>query len=306
MPEQPADASVLAALETEAQNPRTAELDALDVPQLLQALHAENHRVADAVDAALPQVVALVLGLEARLSAGGRLIYAGAGTSGRLGVLDASECPPTFGVPPGVVVGIIAGGENALRSSIEGAEDNESAGRRDLQEFGVQPKDTVVGIAASGRTPWVAGVLTAAREAGVLTALVTNVSRPALAPLADIVISAVTGAEPLTGSTRLLAGTAQKIVLNLVSTAAMVRQGKVYENLMVDVRATNAKLRDRAVRIVMAATATTRDEAEAAVAAAGGNAKTAIIMVVLQLNAAEAAVRLEAAGGWVRRALAAG
>ncbi len=293
----------LARLETETRNPRTAELDRLSTPDLVQALHAENYAVADAVAATLPQVTQVVDILAERLARGGRLFYVGAGTSGRLGVLDASECPPTFGVEPTLVQGLIAGGQTALTTSIEGAEDSRETGAQDLLARNASERDVVVGIAASGRTPYVIGALDAARVVGAATAAVVNVSDSELSRHADITLAAVTGPEALTGSTRLKAGTAQKLILNLLTTAAMVRLGKVYGNLMVDMRATNVKLRDRAARIVMAAAAVDREQAEAALAQCDWRCKTAIVMLRLGISAFEADRRLEATGGWVRAAL---
>jgi N-acetylmuramic acid 6-phosphate etherase len=293
----------LARLETETRNPRTAELDRLSTAELVQTLHAENNTVADAVAATLPQVTLLVDILAERLARGGRLLYVGAGTSGRLGVLDASECPPTFGVEPTLVQGLIAGGATALTTSIEGAEDSRETGAQDLRERGVTERDVVVGIAASGRTPYVIGALDAARAVGAATAAVVNVSASELSLHADLTLAAVTGPEALTGSTRLKAGTAQKLILNLLTTAVMVRLGKVYGNLMVDMRATNVKLRARAARIVMAAAAVEREQAEAALAQCDWRCKTAIVMLRLGIPASEADQRLNTAGGWVRAAL---
>jgi len=293
----------LARLETEARNPRTAELDALSTQELVKTLHAENYAVMEAVEKVLPQVAQVVDILAERLGRGGRLFYVGAGTSGRLGVLDASECPPTFGVAPELVQGLIAGGQKALTSSIEGAEDDPATGARDLEACNVTADDVVVGIAASGRTPYVIGALEAARRLGAVTVAVINVSGAALSRYADITLAAITGPEALTGSTRLKAGTAQKLILNLLTTGAMVRLGKVYGNLMVDVKATNTKLRDRAARIVMAAAGVDRAAAETALQQADGHAKTAIVMLRLGVSAQEAARRLKAAHGWVRAAL---
>jgi|SRR5579871_1989654 len=290
----------LSRLETEARNPHTADLDRLATADLVRALHAANYAVADAVAATLPQVAQVVDLLADRLARGGRLFYVGAGTSGRLGVLDASECPPTFGVEPTLVQGIIAGGPAALTTSIEGAEDSPETGAQDLQARNVGANDVVVGIAASGRTPYVVGALDAARAVGAVAAAVVNVSDSELARHADITMTAVTGPEALTGSTRLKAGTAQKLILNLLTTATMVRLGKVYGNLMVDLRATNVKLRDRAARIVMAAADVDRAQAESALAQCDWRCKTAIVMLRLNLSAAEADRRLEAANGWVR------
>ena len=292
-----------ARLETEAINPRTGNLDALSAPDLVAALHAENFDTADAVQKTLPEIARVVEILAQRLESGGRLFYVGAGTSGRLGVLDASECPPTFGVSPDLVQGIIAGGMAALTRSIEGAEDSPETGANDLRERGVTARDAVIGIAASGRTPYVIGALDAARALGAAVFAVTNVSHSELALHAEITIAAVTGPEPLTGSTRLKAGTAQKMVLNLLTTATMICLGKVYGNLMVDVCATNKKLRDRAARIVMTAAGADRNAAETALIEAQGRVKIAIVMLVRNLSAPEAQGRLNAANGWVRAAL---
>jgi N-acetylmuramic acid 6-phosphate etherase len=292
-----------AGLDTEARNPRTMNLDALPTADLVALLHRENSSVLQAVEAALPAVAYVVDELAARLAIGGRLFYVGAGTSGRLGVLDASECPPTFGVSPDRVQGVIAGGAAALTTSIEGAEDSPDTGAQAMRERAVSAKDVVVGIAASGRTPFVIGALEVAERVGAFTAAVVNVTDAAMARHADVTIAAVTGPEPVTGSTRMKAGTAQKLILNLLTTATMVRLGKVYGNLMVDVRATNRKLRDRAARIVMAAADVDRDEADAALRASDGHVKIAIVMLRLQVDAEEAWERLDNANGWVRAAL---
>ena len=292
-----------ARLETEGRNPRTMDLDRLSTTELVQRMHGESLEAFAAVEKALPEVVQVVDVLAERLAHGGRLFYIGAGTSGRLGVLDASECPPTFGVSKELVQGIIAGGDFALRNPIEGAEDSPEIGAADIRERGVTAQDVVVGIAASGRTPYVIGALDAAREAGAFTVSLANVSASALARHADLAIEAVTGPEVVTGSTRLKAGTAQKLILNLLTTAAMVRLGKVYGNLMVDVRASNVKLRDRAVRILMCATDANRPTAEAALEAADGQVKTAIVMLERKVSALRAVELLELADGWVGKAL---
>lgn len=290
-------------LQTEGRNPHTAEMDRLDGEALARALHRENDAVVVAVERALPEIGRAIELLAERIARGGRVFYIGAGTSGRLGVLDASECPPTFGVEPDLFQGIIAGGDTALRSSIEGAEDHPETGAADLRARGMQAGDVVVGIAASGRTPYVIGALKAAREAGADTIAVVNTQPSEMERVAELTIAAVVGPEALTGSTRLKAGTAQKLVLNLLSTGAMVRLGKTYGNLMVDVRATNAKLRDRAIRIVCEAAAASPEEAQAALERTNWNAKTAIVMLRLGVSAEEAVARLEAAGGFVRRAV---
>lgn len=299
----PQERENLADLETERRNPRTAELDALPIEALVETLHAENFTVADAVQKTLPQIAQAAEVIAGRLSEGGRLFYVGAGTSGRLGVLDASECPPTFGVSRELVQGIIAGGATALTTSIEGAEDSPEAGALEIRERGITAQDVVCGIAASGRTPYVIGALAEAKRVGAATLCVVNASGSRLSTIADIAICAVTGAEALTGSTRLKAGTAQKMVLNLLTTAAMVRLGKVYGNLMVDVRATNFKLRDRALRIVMAAADAGKLEAEAALEQANGEVKTAIVMLLKGADADMARALLREAKGRVREAV---
>ena len=288
-----------ARLETEGRNPRTMDLDRLSTAELVQRMHSESLGAFTAVEAVLPQIVQVVDILAERLAHGGRLFYIGAGTSGRLGVLDASECPPTFGVPKELVQGLIAGGDFALRNPIEGAEDSPETGAADLQARSITARDVVVGIAASGRTPYVIGALDAARAAGAFTVALANVSNSALAQHADLAIEAVTGPEVVTGSTRLKAGTAQKLILNLLTTAAMVRLGKVYGNLMVDVRASNVKLQDRAVRILMSATDADRPAAEVALEAAEGQVKTAIVMIQRNVSAPQANQLLIAADGWV-------
>ena len=293
-----------ARLETEGRNPRTADLDTLNGLELVRTLHAENHTVAAAVDAVLPALADFVDRLAIKLEFGGRLFYVGAGTSGRLGVLDASECPPTFGVEPEMIQGIIAGGEGALVRSVEGAEDSKAVGAKAIRERRLEPNDVVVGIAASGRTPFVIGALEEAKGQGILTAAVINVSDSPLSQIADYTFAAVTGAEAVTGSTRLKAGTAQKMILNLITTAAMVQLGKVYGNLMVDVRATNEKLQDRAVRIVMAGAETeNRTLALSALNAADGEVKTAIVALKTGLDTVSARKRLAETNGWVREAL---
>jgi len=295
--------SELALLQTEARNPRTADLDSLNPEELARALHEENHQVAGAIDEALPQVARAIELIADRLRRGGKLYYIGAGTSGRLGVLDASECPPTFGVDSERVQGIIAGGERALRFSIEGAEDDRAAGSAEIRSRQIDGDDVLVGIAASGRTPYVIGALDAAREAGAATIAVVNSRPAALDEWADITIAAVTGPEAITGSTRMKAGTAQKMILNMLSTCAMVLLGKTYGNLMVDVRATNEKLRDRAIRIVVEAAGVSREKARTALEQCDWHAKTAVVVLSCSLSPEEARVRLEACGGFVLRAL---
>ncbi len=290
-------------LETEQINARTSELDLLDTEDLVQALHSENHLVAKAVDAALPSITTVVEELERRLRLKGRLFYIGAGTSGRLGVLDASECPPTFGVDPQLIVGIIAGGDVALRTSVEGAEDLEESGKADLVNAKVSGDDVVIGIAASGRTPYVIGALRHAQSIGAYTAAVVNVSNSTLEEVADTVISAVTGPEPIMGSTRMKAGTAQKMILNLLTTAVMVKLGKVYGNLMVDLKASNYKLKERALRIVSTAAGCDRATAEDLLQKADGQTKLAILMHLCAVSADDGRQRLAATGGNLRISL---
>jgi N-acetylmuramic acid 6-phosphate etherase len=294
----------LESLDTESRNPRTAKLDLLSSVDLVRALHSENFEPARAVERVLPKIVIAVDAISDRLRQGGRLFYFGAGTSGRIGVLDASECPPTFGVEPDMVLGIIAGGDRALRESIEGAEDDSEAGDCAARTARVGPKDVVVGIAASGRTPFVIGALRYANTSGAYTIAVVNVSQSEMDQVAELTIAAVTGPEPITGSTRLKAGTAQKMVLNLLTTAAMIRLGKTFGNLMVDVRATNKKLRDRAIRIVMEAAVTDVSHARTALELCQWDAKTAIASICLGLTPTEARERIMQAGGFLRTVLA--
>ena len=297
-----ADAA-LAALATEQANPATRDLDRMSPLEIVQAMNAEDARVAGAVATELPQIARAVEEIAARLRRGGRLIYVGAGTSGRLGVLDAAECPPTFSTPPDLVVGLIAGGPTALTRSVEEVEDRADAGRAEIERLDVTEWDAVVGLAASGRTPYVLGAVAAARERGVLTVgLACNAGTP-LADLVEIMVASVVGPEVISGSTRLKAGTAQKMVLNMLSTGAMVLLGKTYGNLMVDLQPANAKLRRRAVRIVQSATGLDATAAAAALHAAGNDVKAAIVAARAGISPEEARARLAASGGVVRRAL---
>lgn len=292
-------------LTTERRNARSADLDTLSVTDLLLLMNDEDARVAPAVREVVPQVARAVEAVAAAFRAGGRLVYAGAGTSGRLGVLDSVECPPTFGTDPGQVVGLIAGGERAFVRAVEGAEDSAVLAAEDLAGIGFGPHDVLVGIAASGRTPYVIGALDHARSVGATTVSVACNPGAAVSAHADVAVEVDAGPEVLTGSTRLKAGTAQKLVLNMISTAAMVQTGKVFGNLMVDVRPTNAKLLDRARRIVVEATGCDDATAEAALADAEGHAKTAVVAVLAGCDAAQARDRLERSGGFVRDALTA-
>jgi N-acetylmuramic acid 6-phosphate etherase len=278
----------------------------LTAAQITALMNAEDSRVAEAVRSELPCVAEAVELIEARLRDGGRLIYVGAGTSGRLGVLDAAECPPTFSTPPGMVLGLIAGGEPALTRAVEAAEDSREAGREDLEAVNVGPKDVVVGITASGVTPYVLGALAKAGQCGAATVGLTCGTTDLLADLVAIVIAPRVGPEVIAGSTRLKAGTAQKMVLNMLSTAAMVRLGKVYGNLMVDVRPTNRKLRSRARRIVGEVTGLAGAEAERLLEQCGWEVKTALVTRLAGLAPEEARERLSRAGGRVAEALAEG
>jgi len=293
----------LGKLPTEQRNPATEDIDTLSTLDLVRRLNEQDATVAAAVERALPAVAQSIDLISDRIRAGGRLIYIGAGTSGRLGVLDASECPPTFNTPPGLVIGLIAGGDHALRHPVENIEDRPEEGAQALRGVELTPKDVVVGIAASGRTPFVIGALRYAREVGATTISLSNVENSAISKHADIEIAAVTGPEPITGSTRMKAGTAHKMVLNMLSTGTMIRLGKTYGNLMVDVQPSNQKLRDRAVRIVSAATELPTDEAAALLERADHDVKTAIVMHLLDLPPAEARATLEAASGVIREAV---
>lgn len=293
----------LGAYVTENSNPRTSGLDSMEVGELLTVMNAEDHRVADAVAEQLAHITEAVnLAVEA-LRSGGRLIYLGAGTSGRLGVLDAAECPPTFGTDPHQVVGILAGGRDAMFQAVENAEDSATGGRADLEEIAVDRNDVVVGIAASGRTPYVIGGLDHARAVGARTVALSCNPGAEISGHADVAIELDNGPEILTGSTRLKAGTSQKLVLNMISTAAMVRLGKAYGNLMVDVRPTNEKLNVRATRIVQAATDCDEDTARTALADADGHAKTAIVAILCGIDADSARQRLDASDGFIRTAV---
>ncbi len=293
-------------LATEQLNPASTDLDLLDSLQLVTLINTEDAGVAMAVRRELPAIARAVDAIAERTRAGGRLLYLGAGTSGRLGVLDASECPPTFNSSPDQVVGIIAGGDHALRHSVEAVEDQRDAGADALRAQQLRPGDAVVGIAASGRTPYVLGAVAYAHAIGALTIGLCNTPNSALAAIADITIAPVVGPEVLTGSTRMKAGTAQKMVLNMLSTAVMVRLGKTFGNLMVDVQPTNAKLKKRAIGIVSEAVGVSMREAEAALADTQGNVKAAIVAGLLGIPASEAVQRLESASGVVRAALQTG
>jgi N-acetylmuramic acid 6-phosphate etherase len=296
------DQAALASLPTEARNAATEHLDELSTLQMLTLINAEDASVATAVHAELPRIALAVDAIAARFLQGGRLFYIGAGTSGRLGVLDASECPPTFSVDAGLVQGLIAGGDRALRLSSEHSEDSPEEGARDLAPAGFSALDTLVGIAASGRTPYVLGAIDYAKKLGALTIGLSCAPGSALEQASELAITPATGPEVLTGSTRLKAGTATKLVLNMLSTGVMVRSGATFGNLMVNVRPTNAKLVDRAERIIMAATGCERAVA-AELLTQGETVKTAIVMGRLSLGRQAAEARLAEANGVLSAAL---
>ena len=290
-------------LTTERRNPATADIDRRTTLQIVDLINAEDAKVAPAVRAQRKPIAAAVDLIADRLRRGGRLLYVGAGTSGRLGVLDASECPPTFGTKPSRVQGIIAGGRRALVRSIEGAEDSAGEGAKAIDRRRVGPDDVVVGIAACGLTPFVRGAVRRARRIGAGTVFVTCAPETAKAVAADVVICPVVGPEVVTGSTRMKAGTATKLVLNTLTTAAMIRTGKVYGNLMVDLRATNAKLRDRSERIVMEVTGLGRRPARKLIDAADGRVKVALLMHLGGVEADDARKILRQTGGMLREAM---
>ncbi|MEU4090958.1 N-acetylmuramic acid 6-phosphate etherase [Streptomyces sp. NPDC026673] len=292
-------------LATEAFRPDLAEVDRLPTLDIARLMNAEDGTVPAAVAAQLPAIAAAVDGIAARMAGGGRLVYAGAGTAGRLGVLDASECPPTFDTRPGQVAGLIAGGPAAMVAAVEGAEDSRELAAADLDALGIGPDDSVVGVSASGRTPYAIGAVEHARARGALTVGLSCNPGSALAAAADHGIEVVTGPEFLTGSTRLKAGTAQKLVLNMLSTITMIRLGKTYGNLMVDVRASNDKLRARSRRIVAQATGAPEEEIEAALTATGGEVKHAVLVLLGEVDARTAARLLTEADGHLRAALSA-
>ncbi|MEN6411780.1 MAG: N-acetylmuramic acid 6-phosphate etherase [Veillonellales bacterium] len=288
---------------TEAVNLQTANIDRLETNDLLKVINAEDSRIAGAVAKEIPRIAAAVEKITAAFEAGGRLVYFGAGSSGRLGVLDAAECPPTFGVEPGLVIGLIAGGDSALVQAVEGAEDQHDGAIRQFQTIKLGGRDVVVGLAASGRTPYVIGGLEYANKVGAFTIAISCTPESAVSKAAKLAITPLVGPEVITGSTRMKAGTAQKLVLNMLTTASMIRLGKVYGNLMVDVRPTNGKLMERAKRIVGQATGVSRERAGEVLAQAGFNPKTAIVMLKRGCSAEQASRYLAAAGGYIRKAI---
>ena len=290
-------------MSTETRNQNTMNLDIMTPLEVVTVMNQEDARVPEAIKPALPNIAQCVTWAIESIEAGGRIIYMGAGTSGRLGVLDAVECPPTFGVAPEVVVGLIAGGEKAFVKAVEGAEDSRELGRQDLVDINLEKRDIVIGIAASGRTPYVLGGLAYAQEVGCHTVGISCNPGSAVGAAAELAIEVVPGPECLTGSTRLKSGTCQKLILNMISTATMVGCGKAYQNLMVDVMQTNEKLVVRAQNIVMEATGCDRETAAEKIALADGNAKTAITMILADCDVTEARERLAKAKGHVREAI---
>ena len=293
----------LSTLITEQRNPNSMHVDSLSALEIVQLMNKEDKQVPLAIEKCLPQIAQAVECIVAAFQQGGRLVYIGAGTSGRLGVLDASECPPTFGVSPEMVKGIIAGGERALRHPIEGAEDSKAQSVIDLQTIQFSSKDVLVGIAASGRTPYVIGALEYAKSLGSVTVSIASNPNSAMANIVDIAIDTVVGPEVLTGSSRLKSGTAQKLVLNMLTTASMILMGKCYQNLMVDVQASNEKLKARAIRIVTQATDCDKALAEETLKQADQNAKLAIMMILSGLDRAQAEALLEKHHGKLQLAL---
>ncbi|MBR3107823.1 MAG: N-acetylmuramic acid 6-phosphate etherase [Clostridia bacterium] len=290
-------------LDTERRNARTANIDTLSTLDMVKLINSEDHLCAEAVEKTLPQVAESIDTIYKKIRAGGRLFYVGAGTSGRLGVLDAAECPPTYGVDPGLVVGLIAGGPPAFLKAVEGAEDSAELGKNDLIEHEFSANDALVGIAASGRTPYVIGAMDYARSLGAPVIALTCCRDSEMSRHADITIAPVPGPEVVTGSSRMKSGTCQKLVLNMLSTCVMIKSGKVYGNLMVDVQATNQKLVRRAISIVCEATGEGEEKAKAALDQCGFSCKTAIVMLLLGLDADAARAALEKADGRIAQAV---
>ncbi|MFV0575842.1 MAG: N-acetylmuramic acid 6-phosphate etherase [Vibrio sp.] len=293
----------LTCLVTESRNSASAEIDTLSTLDMLKVINQEDQKVPLAVETQLPQIALAVDAITQAFANGGRLIYMGAGTSGRLGILDASECPPTYGSNPDLVVGLIAGGHQAILKAVENAEDNMELGKSDLESLKLTQNDVVVGIAASGRTPYVIGGLQYAQQIGATTASIACNAGCAMEAYANIIITPVVGAEVVTGSSRMKAGTAQKLILNMLTTGAMIKSGKVFGNLMVDVEATNAKLIQRQTNIVVEATGVSSEEAEQALTQCNRHCKTAILMLLADINADQAKQRLEQHNGFIRAAL---
>jgi len=288
---------------TEQINPNTVEIDLVSTGEMLTQINDADQQVALAVREAIPQIARVVDQTVSAFEAGGRLLYLGAGTSGRLGVLDASECPPTFGVDSGLVVGIIAGGDTALRNAVEGAEDNAALGRQAIEEAHVTDLDVVVGLSASGGAAWVVSAMEAAKSRGAFTAAITCYGESPLAKAVDVAIVAHVGPEVIAGSTRMKAGTAQKLILNMISTGAMIGWGKTYRNLMVDLKPSNHKLKDRARRIVAHLAQCSQERAQEALDATQGRVKPAVLVAALSISAEDAGQKLDSAHGKLRKAL---
>lgn len=283
----------LESLDTEKRNINTMNLDELSTVEIIAKINQEDKKIADCVEPAIAEIGKATDFAVGSIKSGGRLIYMGAGTSGRLGILDASECPPTYGVPFDMVIGIIAGGDKAIRKAVEGAEDSKELAVKDLKKIGFNEKDTLVGLAASGRTPYVIGGLEYARSIGAKTAAISCVQGAKISDMADAKIEVIVGAEAVTGSTRMKAGTAQKMVLNMISTTAMVKIGKVYQNLMVDVATTNEKLKVRALNIVSEATGIEKKSSKKLLEDSGYDVKVAIVMGLASVDASKARKTLE-------------
>ena len=290
-------------IDTEQRNPRTMQIDTLPTLEMITLINEEDHKCAEAVREVLPQIAQSIDTIYEKIRNGGRLFYCGAGTSGRLGVLDAAECPPTYGVDPGLVVGLIAGGAPAFLKAVEGAEDSRELGRKDLEDNQFSESDALVGIAASGRTPYVIGAMDYARSVGAPVMALVCCHNSEMSRHADITMAPVPGPEVVTGSSRMKSGTCQKLVLNLLSTCVMIKLGKVYGNLMVDVKASNEKLVHRAISIVCTVTGETEETARKALEKCGFSCKTAIVMLLLGLDAGQAQKALDAADGRIALAI---
>ncbi|ADH60049.1 glucokinase regulatory-like protein [Thermoanaerobacter mathranii subsp. mathranii str. A3] len=294
---------ILDELITEGRNPETMDIDRLDTIEMLKKINNEDKKVAVAVEKVIPSIAKAVDSIAEKMKKGGRLIYIGAGTSGRIGILDASECPPTFGTDPGLVIGIIAGGDKAIRNAMENVEDDVEAGRQDLINVNLTVNDSVIGISASGRTPYVIGALQYAKQVGALTIGLFCNPNENLSNIIDILITPVVGPEVIMGSTRMKAGTAQKLVLNMISTSVMIKMGKVYSNLMVDLQANNEKLMERAKRIVKLATGAEERIIESILNETNYNVKLTILMIVTNLDKDRAKQLLDVAGGYIAEAI---
>lgn len=295
--------SQLKELDTEQRNPNTMKIDVADSLEIARLINAEDKKVADKVEKKLPQIAEAIDLVKDALDDDGRLIYVGAGTSGRLGILDAAECPPTFGTEPSEVIGLIAGGEKAVFEAQEGAEDFEENGRQALQEVNLQSQDVVCGLAASGRTPYVHGALKEAHDTGCRTIFVTTVPGSQITLDVDVLIDMPVGPEVIMGSTRMKSATAQKMVLNMITTGANIRRGKVYENVMVDLQLSNQKLHERSKRIIMMFTDMDYSQAEALLHSADGHVKTALVMALGKVTKRQAQKYLDKHGGFIRKAL---